>query len=204
MLRSSRNRSRYRGWESKNFAAAQHQAYSSLLSCLRLSIAITSGSESGRPASTASCTNLIRPDIGTSRRSRGMMLSVSSPVLRPAVRSKQLGHPFAVPPRSATAEKLRHEGVRSFVQQQVPSIVICRLIEEPYIGTVCVAMHQSFSAGIKPSASNFSRSPIKNPRTCQSAVVFAWIDAEIPGPKRHGLVEQLRKRIDRRPAGRSV
>ena len=96
-------------------------------------------SVSASPAATASRTSLIRPNIGTSlpiARHDVELQSYSAcpcPCSEP-MRGQQLGHPFAVPSRPAAAEKLGHERVRPFVQQQVAAIVVRRLVEQPDVG----------------------------------------------------------------------
>ena len=87
------------------------------------------------------------------------------------MRRQQLGHPFAVPSRPAAAEKLRHEGVRPFVQQQMPAIVIRRLIEHPNVRTRRIAVHELVVRRHQSQRLELRRDRrSRYARTCQSAV----------------------------------
>ena len=161
-----------------------------------------------RSAASASRTNLIRPSIGTSspipRHDANVDAVVTPCSLLPApcshpMRRQQLRHPFHVPTRSAPAEEPIHERMRPFVQQQMPAIVVARLIASPTGRTRSNSRAAvRASGGISSSAANFSRSPIeKRPhspvrRRCR-------IDAKIRRPQRHRRIEHRRQRIHRRP-----
>ena len=114
-----------------------------------------------------------------------------------AMGTKKLGHAFHIPRRPAPAQKHVHKGVRSLVQQQMPSVIAARLLvqPEPVVLRIPVAKRR-VADGHK--AQPLERLSVFHQKTGDVPIgVLGRIEPEIFAPLRQRLVENGRQLVDR-------
>ena len=117
------------------------------------------------------------------------------------VRAEKLGEAFHVPTRAAAAEERDHEHMRAFVQQQVASVVIGRLIVQPQFGAHRDAVDEVFVLRRHQAERLEAAAVADQVRAGLPAFLLGEIDAEVLRPLRHRRVEQRRQPVDLGAAG---